>query len=250
MIPRVIVFDIDQTLTESKQPLTHNMAELLANLLNETRVGIISGGNYEQFQKQIVDELPSDSNFENLYLLPTSGGALYSHTNDGWEKVYEELLTQNEVTSIEEALTIVGKETGLVNFDTPSYGERIEFRGAQVSLSVLGQQAPIDEKKAWDPDHSKRTTLRDAAAVLLPNFDVKVGGSNTIDVTGHGVNKAYGVRRLSEHTDIAVSEMLYVGDALFPGGNDEVVMETEIPTHSVANPSETEKLIRELLQND
>ncbi len=247
MIPRVVVFDIDQTLTESKEPLTPGMAKLLAGLLQKTKVGIISGGKYKQFQKQIVEKLPHDSNLSNLFLLPTSGGALYSYANNTWEKIYEELLTQEEVLTISEVLTKIGSETELVNFDAPSYGQRIEFRGAQVSLSVLGQQAPIDEKKAWDPDHSKRTTLRNAAATLLPAFDVKVGGSNTIDVTKHGINKAYGVRALSKYLGIPISEMLYVGDALFAGGNDEVVKETGITTREVTGPIDTEVLIREII---
>jgi hypothetical protein len=89
--------------------------------------------------------------------------------------------------------------------------------------------------------------LRDAVAKRLPEYDVKSGGSTSIDVTRHGINKAYGIRKLSEHLAIPIEEMLYVGDALFPGGNDEVVKETGIPTRQVADPDETEEVIKELL---
>jgi hypothetical protein len=41
--------------------------------------------------------------------------------------------------------------------------------------------------------------------------------------------------------------MLYIGDALFPGGNDEVVKETGIETRQTSGPEETARIIRELL---
>ncbi|MEK7100043.1 MAG: HAD hydrolase family protein, partial [Patescibacteria group bacterium] len=139
------------------------------------------------------------------------------------------------------------KETGVIDLSVPAHGERIEVRGAQVTLSALGQTAPVEEKELWDQSGEKRNALRAAIAGRLPEYDVKRGGSTSIDVTKHGVNKAYGVRKLAQHIGIPVRDMLYVGDALFPGGNDEVVKETGIPTTQVSGPEETETLIRHML---
>jgi hypothetical protein len=83
----------------------------------------------------------------------------------------------------------------------------------------------------------------------LPEFDVKTGGSTSIDVTRPGINKAYGVRKISEHLGIPIGEMLYIGDALFPGGNDAVVKETGIPTQQTSGPDETAEMIRALLRD-
>lgn len=248
MIPFVVFFDIDNTLTKSKEPLSTDVAIPLTALLRKTRVAITSGGKFEQFKRQIVAQLPTDASFEHLYLLPTSGAALYEWTLGDWNLVYEEKLSEDEALKIRDALQEGGRKTGLVDFSAPSYGERIEFRGAQVTLSVLGQEAPIDEKEAWDPDQSKREQLRAAIAELLPGYDVKRGGSTSIDVTKHGVNKAFGVRKLSEHLTLPISDMLYIGDQLFAGGNDEIVKETGIPTRAVANPSETVEVIKELIR--
>jgi HAD superfamily hydrolase (TIGR01484 family) len=248
MTPSVVFFDIDNTLTKSKEPLSTAVAIPLTALLRKTRVAITSGGKFEQFKRQIVAQLPTDASFEHLYLLPTSGAALYEWSLGDWNLVYEEKLSEDEALKIRDALQEGGRKTGLVDFSAPSYGERIEFRGAQVTLSVLGQEAPIDEKEAWDPDQSKREELRAAIAELLPGYDVKRGGSTSIDVTKHGVNKAFGVRKLSEHLTLPISDMLYIGDQLFPGGNDEIVKETGIPTRAVANPDETVDVIKELIK--
>jgi len=82
---RLIIFDLDGTLAESKQAITSEMAEQVAKLLTETRVAIISGGAFSQFLKQVVALLPVDANLANLYLLPTSGAALYEFRNDNWK---------------------------------------------------------------------------------------------------------------------------------------------------------------------
>ena len=247
LFPSLIVFDLDGTLAESKQPLAPKMAALVAQLLDKTKVAIVSGGALSQFLKQVVAQLPPDAKLENLYLLPTSGAALYEWKNDGWDKIYEERLSETEKDVIETAMREAAEATGLIDFSEEAWGERIEYRGGQVSLSALGQQAPIVEKKAWDPDKSKRHSLQAAIAERLPKFSVGMGGSTTIDVTKKGVDKAYGLWQLSERLQIPESKMLYVGDELVAGGNDEAVFKTAAKTRAVASPQETEAFIRSLV---
>jgi hypothetical protein len=74
-----------------------------------------------------------------------------------------------------------------------------------------------------------------------------MGGATSIDITKKGVDKAYGVKKLAEHVKIPEEEMLYVGDQLVPGGNDEAVFKTHIKTHAVKNPKETAFFICSLL---
>ncbi len=244
---KLIIFDLDGTLAESKQPITLEMALLLMKLLSITKVAIVSGGAIHQFLKQVVERLPSEANFPNLYLLPTSGAALYEFHNGGWNKIYEERLSEKEATTIESAMREASEETGLINFAEPAWGERIEYRGGQVTMSALGQEAPIAEKKAWDPDHAKRHALRDSIAELLPKYSVSIGGITSIDVTKKGIDKAYGIRKLCERLGVDESDALYVGDELESGGNDEAVYKTEVQTKSVTSPSDTERLIGKLL---
>src|ERR1035437_8146551 len=174
---KLIIFDLDGTLAESKQPLTHEMALSLTKLLAVTKVAIISGGALSQFLKQVGAQLPVDANLANLYLLPTSGAALYEFQNDDWKKIYEERLSEKEKDTIETAMRAAAKKTGIIDFRDQSWGERIEYRGGQVTMSALGQQAPIALKKKWDPDHAKRHVLQVELAMRLPGFSVGIGGA-------------------------------------------------------------------------
>lgn len=244
---KLIIFDLDGTLIERNQPLTSEMALRLSQLLAVTHVAIISGCALSQFLKQVISQLPAGTKLTNLSLLPTSGAALYEFQNDDWKKIYEERLSENEKDIIETAMRAAAKKTGLIDLSKPVWGDHIEYRGGQVSMSALGQQAPIVEKKAWDPDHSKRETLRAAIAPLLPKYSVKIGGATTIDVTKLGIDKAYGVRKVCERLGVKESAALYIGDELRAGGNDEAVYKTNVATCEVKNPSDTLRTIKTIL---
>lgn len=245
---KLMIFDLDGTLAESKQPLTAGMATLLAKLMARMPVAIISGGALSQFLKQVVAQLPVDANLANLYLLPTSGAALYEFQNDDWKKIYEERLSEKDKDVIETATQKAVEETGVITLSDKAWGERLEYRGGQVSFSALGQQAPVALKKDWDPDKSKRRALQAAIQKLLPpRFTAAVGGLTTIDVTKTGVDKAYGIHQLCERLKISESDALYVGDELDAGGNDEPVYKTNVETRAVKNPAETAQLIEKLI---
>ena len=92
MVKKLIVFDLDGTLAESKSPLDSEMAELLHDLLGVVKVAVISGGDWPQFEKQVVSKLPHDQRLANLSLLPTCATKFYQYSGD-WKKLYEEDFT-------------------------------------------------------------------------------------------------------------------------------------------------------------
>lgn len=242
-----LIFDLDGTLTESKSPLTREMGEVLARLVQRMPAAIMSGGSYAQFQKQLLGGMPEGVNYKNLYLFPTSAAQCYTWKDGEWSILYSNPFTPEERSAVLQALAESLKETGLDVPPPQLWGEQIEDRGSQFTWSALGQQAPIVEKTAWDPDRKKRAPLQAALLARLPGFSVRVNATNSIDITREGMTKAYGVRRLSEILSIPIADMLYVGDALFPGGNDEVVKETGVPTQQVVGPVETKEVIERVL---
>jgi phosphomannomutase len=245
---KLFIFDLDGTLAASKQPISHEMAALLTQLSEKSPIAIISGGALSQFLKQVVSQLPIEANLSRLYLLPTSGAALYTFENNTWKKIYEERLSEREKDSIEAAMHKAAEETSLINFSDKAWGERIEYRGGQVSLSALGQQAPVEAKRAWDPSRVKRRALQETVQKFLPKgLTAAMGGLTTIDVTRSGVDKAYGIHKLCERLHIQESDALYVGDELEAGGNDEAVYKTGVETRRVANPLESSRLIKTLI---
>jgi phosphomannomutase len=240
----LIVFDLDGTLALSKSPIDDEMVGLLTSLLGVAKVAIISGGDIAQFQTQVIARLPSGDRFDNLYLEPTNGTRFYEY-KDGWQKLYSEDLSDAQKQKITAALQDAVAKSGFGA--TKTWGEAIEDRGSQITYSALGQQAPLEEKSKWDPDFAKRQKIKALLDVSLPEFSVRLGGTTSIDVTLPGIDKAYGIGKLRDILGIPVSQMIYVGDALFPGGNDYPVRSTGAVCIQVRDPNETKRVIEAIV---
>ncbi len=213
----LVAFDLDGTLAESKQPLQEPMGEALAHLLDVAHVAVISGGDWPQFEKQVASRLPERADRTKLWLMPTTGTKLYRF-DDAWRAVYAELFEEDEKQKILKAFDESLEATGFVPEQT--WGERIEDRGSQITFSALGQEAPIDAKHSWDPDFAKRKVIQADLRQRLPGLSINMGGATSIDITREGVDKAYGLKKLNEASGIALDKMMFIGDAIFPGGND------------------------------
>lgn len=244
---RLVAFDLDDTLAESKAALSAEMAEVLAELLQVSQVCIISGGRYEQFVSQVLANLPEQTEVAKLHLMPTCGTRYVRHVDGDWREIYAHDLTEDEKSRAAEALESSARRLGFWADDALVRGPRIEDRGSQVTFSALGQQALVADKKVWDVDGSKREELRSAVAVLLPDLEVRAGGSTSIDITRRGIDKAYGMKELANQTRIGLDEMLFVGDRLMPGGNDYPVLELGVACQAVEGPHETIEFLRGLI---
>jgi phosphomannomutase len=240
---KLVVFDLDGTLAESKASLDGEMATLLGALLSIVRVAVISGGGWPQFESQLLANL-HDGSLINLSLLPTCGTQFYKYKGT-WQKLYSEDFTADEKSKIIESLNRSIRTAGFAVART--WGEPIEDRGSQITYSALGQQAPIDEKKAWDPDFSRRKKIKALLDEMIPEFSVRLGGTTSIDITKPGIDKAYGIRKLAEVLAVAIQEMIFIGDALFPGGNDYPVVETGVVCIPVRDPKETKRIIETII---
>lgn len=82
---KLIVFDLDGTLAESKSPIDAEMSSLLINLLAIVKVCVISGGDWPQFEKQLLPSLPQDGALANLFLLPTCGTKFFQYSGE-WKR--------------------------------------------------------------------------------------------------------------------------------------------------------------------
>jgi phosphomannomutase len=245
--PQLIAFDLDGTLAESKRSITAEMGAVLEKLLQHKLVAVMSGAAFHQFEKQFLPAIPRDARLDHLYLFPTNAAQCWIFAEGMWEPEYDHAFTDTERAKIMHALKISMIETGFEELPEHVWGERIEDRGAQITFSALGQEAPIEEKKKYDPTREKRRPLYEALLARLPDFSIGLNAATSIDITRKGITKAFGIRELSRITDIPIAEMLYIGDALGPGGNDSVVIETGVPTREVKDVHETLALIKSMV---
>jgi phosphomannomutase len=243
-VKKLIVYDLDGTLAESKSSLDAEMSARLHDLLGIVKVAVISGGGWPQFEKQLLSNLPRDERLANLSLLPTCGTKFFQYKGD-WKKIYSEDFTADEkekiISSLKKAIEAAGFQVEKV------WGEAIEDRGSQITYSALGQQAPLEEKEKWDLDFTKRKKIKAILDTLIPEYSVRMGGSTSIDVTKPGIDKAYGIRKLRDLLGISLQEMIFIGDALFVGGNDYPAEEAGVVCIPVRGPNETKRVTEAII---
>ncbi len=241
---KLIVYDLDGTLAESKSSLDARMAALLHGLLGVVKVAVISGGDWPQFEKQLLFHLPHDERLSNLSLLPTCGTKFFRYSGE-WNKLYSEDFTAIQkakiTVSLQQAVAAAGFKVQKL------WGDVIEDRGSQITYSALGQQAPLEEKNKWDPDYAKRKAIKGILDPLIPDFSVRLGGATSIDVTKPGIDKAYGIGKLRDLLGIPIKEMIYIGDALFVGGNDYPAEQAGVVSIPVRGPNETKPVTEAII---
>lgn len=246
---KVIAFDLDDTLAVTKSPISDRMSELLGRLLEHYDVCVISGGNIEQFHKQVVDRLDVPAHHLNrMHLMPTCGTRYYRYDElkAEWALQYAEDLTEEQKKDIRKALEKTARELGL--WPEKPYGEVIEDRGSQMTMSALGQQAPAEEKYAWAEKYKDvRPVLRDKVAALLPDLEVRIGGTTSTDVTMIGIDKAYGMDKLIQAIEVSKEEILFIGDKLQEGGNDYPVKAMGIDSIEVDGWEDTALVLEGIL---
>lgn len=245
--PKAVIFDLDDTLAESFQPPSAETLAKLDHLLAQMPVAIMTGAGMQRMQAQFLDAIAAFAHIGRFYLFPNSSAQCYVYTRECWTQLYNLALTPEEREHIKSAIRAALEKNEALR-DIPHQGERLFDREAQVAYTPVGVEAALETKRTWDPSGAKRTLLWEDLKRTLPDFEVLLGGTTTIDITKKGVNKTYGVRWLAEHLHIPVNEMLYVGDAFHEGGNDRVVVETGINTRAVSGPEETGSVLDELLR--
>ncbi|MBI1754892.1 HAD-IIB family hydrolase [Candidatus Azambacteria bacterium] len=245
---KLVIFDLDGTLTESKTDMDSEMASLLERLLSKRMVAVISGGGFDRFKEQFLNRIDyPPERLSRLFLFPTSATRFYRYDN-GWKEVYADMLASAERKKIKTAFDCAFKD---IHYQHPLklYGEVVEDRGTQVTFSALGQEAPLEAKKRWrGSQDDRRREIVEALKKYLPEFQIQIPGLTSIDVTKKGINKAYGIRQMEKLLSISVSDMIFVGDALYGGGNDYPVKEAGVETIAVSGPKETKEIIASWLK--
>ncbi len=245
---RLVIADLDETLTKSKTLMDSEMSGLIGELLDYKAFAVISGGAYPQFQKQFVTSLDiSGERAKRLYLLPTCATSMYIMKDGRWTSVYNETIPADTKKEIIKAFETALDEWG---FKRPQkiYGELIEDRGTQITFSAFGQLAPLELKVTWDADSKKRIQIIEHLAKYLPaGYQAKAGGSTSIDVTCEGIDKGYGIHKIEEKLGYVKDDMVFIGDKIFEGGNDYPVKTTGVYCIQVADPEETKTVIRQII---
>lgn len=243
---KLISFDADGTLVLSKTQMDAEMVEIFNRLLHSKYlVNIVSGGKYSIFFDNIISQITKDeTDLKSLTLSPTCGARFFEFDGE-WKEVYKDELSEDEKKRVYEAFDYALEKAN--HLHQQLYGELLEDRGTQITFSACGQEAPLEVKSTYDPNFQKRLVIKRYLDEKIGDLDVKVAGTTSIDITKKGINKAYAMRKLMERFNLKMEEILFIGDSLLEGGNDEPVSLMGIDSIEVKDVNETKALINKIL---
>lgn len=240
-MPKHFFFDLDKTLTRSRSLMEPDHETTFRMLCERYSVVVVTGGELSQIEKQIPESCR-----RRYHTLSQSGNHAVLKVGT---VLWSEKFTTAQKTAVNEFIRIVHDELRLRVKDE---NDLIEDRGSQISYSLIGHHEDIEKKEAFDPDAKKRLAILekhkdDIEKLSAAGADVRIGGTTTFDFTLKGKHKGFNIERFIETMGWKKEDCVYVGDALFPGGNDETVIGV-IPTKPVKDYRETYVYLRDILQ--
>ncbi len=244
-LPRAIIFDMDDTLADSFVPPSDTILDKLLRLSQKIPIAIMSGAAYARMERDILSRIPKEPTDAHWYVFSDSAAQCHAWEHHEWREKYNFPLTDSERMKISTTLKDAVRESKI--FSENSDTSRILERDTSVAFTALPDGASQAEKRAWDPTSEKRQKMITIVKTKLPEYEVLIGGKTTVDVTRLGMTKAHGVEWLAKELRVHPSDMRFIGDGFYEGGNDAVVIPTGIQTRQISSPSETEEVIDALL---
>ncbi|KAL4494122.1 hypothetical protein ABPG72_016078 [Tetrahymena utriculariae] len=239
---KIILFDVDGTLTKSRNIIEQEMIDTLAELKKKHYVAVVGGSDLhkiiEQLTKPVVDSLDYCFSENGTYSLKEGQFLAKRSISDeiGEERLKKFLNTTLRLLS---------------EIDIPvKRGTFIEYRNGMINISPIGRncsQQERDEFEKFDLQHNIRKNLISKLESEFPDYNLKysIGGQISFDVFPIGWDKTYCLRFLEEFKEIH-----FYGDKTFPGGNDfEIFTSERTVGHSVKNFQETIASLKEKFLN-
>lgn len=241
---KLVLFDVDNTLSPPREAASPEIHELLRALRKKVATGVVGGSDFAKISGQL-----------------TVGGR---HIAEDFDYVFAE----NGLTAFklgkqlpsQSFITFIGEERykKLANFilhyiadlDIPvKRGTFIEFRNGMINVSPIGRNATIKERyeyAAFDKEAKIRETFVKVLREKFPDYGLtfSIGGQISFDVFPTGWDKTYCLRHVEDEN---FEEIHFFGDKTFKGGNDyELYSDPRTIGHSVADPADTARQLREL----
>ncbi|PCH44388.1 eukaryotic phosphomannomutase [Wolfiporia cocos MD-104 SS10] len=244
----LILFDVDDTLTPARQPVSPDMIRLLRALRKKAVIGVVGGSDLVKISEQL--SVAGSSVMDEFdYTFAENGLTAY--------KMGQALPSQSFIKYMGEERYKV-----LVNFilhyladlDIPiKRGTFIEFRNGMINVSPIGRNATVAERNEfnlYDKQHGVRAAFVSVLKEKFPDYGLTfaIGGQISFDVFPNGWDKTYCLRHVE---DEQFEEIHFFGDKTHKGGNDyEIYTDSRTIGHAVSSPADTARLLKELFLPD
>lgn len=221
----VFAFDVDGTLTDSRQTIDPEFATQFKKFISQNRVFLVTGSDYPKTLEQVGEEILNS--VEAVYCC--CGNTEYRQGI---------LVNQNDFELNLEMKWYFEELLAKSNFE-PKTGNHIEERIGMVNFSILGRNATLEERKKyveWDKLTNEREELKNRIDSRYLHIDVTMGGETGLDIYPKGKDK-------SQVADL-IPPFIYFGDRTELGGNDHSISLKADHAYQVVGWRDTQRILK------
>lgn len=201
------LFDIDGTLTDSRQKIDSNFETFMIDFCISNKVAFVTGSDRSKTIEQIGEKLFSSAD----YSFNCAGNEIWSKGH-----LVHKAEWKPEVEVVEYLQHLVDHS----KFHTRT-GNHIEIRNGMLNFSIIGRNCDSEQRKEyveWDKSTSERERLQVKISARFDELDVFIGGETGLDIYPKGKNKEQVIDFLKVHEPS--EKYYYFGDQIFKNGND------------------------------
>lgn len=258
---KIVLFDMDGTLTPPRKKMTWSMADKLSDLQKAGfEIGIVTGSDmdYLQLQCDVMFDL-SPVDFMAIHYFPCNGTKYYRFEYSNIKTIHE-LDMKEEIghDKYRELIRVIlGLQSCIANMypEMPLTGNFISYRGSMLNWSPIGRLAGDKERSEWSR-LEKRYEIRknwfklvrqSLNSIDLENVVLKLGGDTSFDIYPEGWDKTYAFKQFSNDDRI-----YFVGDRCqrYTGNDYEAYKLAGSRGYSTTGPDQTAKIIDEIIENE
>lgn len=198
------VFDVDGTLTPSRDTINHVFADWFLDFAKNNNVYLVSGSDYQKTFEQVG--YPICHTVKGVY--SCAGNALYVRGQHVYSNSFE--LTEEENAFLESLLELSAYPERT--------GQHIEMRTGLCNFSIVGRGATREQRKQYvryDTAINERKNLAELINMRFPRLEATVAGETGIDIYLCGKDKG----QIADE----VSPFIFFGDKIEIGGNDYAI---------------------------
>ena len=198
------IFDVDGTLTPSRQKIDPEFKEFFKAFIASNKVFLVTGSDYAK----TVEQLGADIT-ENVVTVYNCSG------NDVWYR--GKRVNSKPFEAPKELYDFMHGWLQTSSFPLRT-GNHIEERVGTINFSIVGRNCTLEERKMYvkhDLENRERESIAFQINLDFPNITATVGGETGIDIYRTGGDKSQIL------DDFNKNDIIYFfGDKMDPGGND------------------------------
>ena len=213
---KIYIFDVDGTLTPSRQKMTEEFARFFDVWTNENDYYLVTGSDKQKTQEQITHAYIDRA----CGLFTCCGNQFWKEgPTQQWPSDWR-LIYENKFDIPDDLLKYL--EDTLDGSDYPiKAGNHIEDRGSMINFSMVGRRCSLQERKDYF-EYDKLTGERQEIAKYIrqnwQDLDAVIGGEISIDIYPKGNDKSQVLEHIEKNHP--TGEIIFIGDRIEGGGND------------------------------